>query len=94
MAGSELCRRVSRLRGRRNGAGHSGLGGGARRPVDLSNVRSLTGGKYAEGYHHQQYLARNINGYYGIGGTGVTCPIDVAGATVHVERDGNEGQFA
>lgn len=29
---------------------------------------------YAEGYH-QQYLAKNPNGYCGIGGTGVTCPI-------------------
>jgi peptide-methionine (S)-S-oxide reductase len=27
---------------------------------------------YAEGYH-QQYLAKNPNGYCGIGGTGVTC---------------------
>lgn len=29
---------------------------------------------YAEQYH-QQYLAKNPNGYCGIGGTGVTCPI-------------------
>lgn len=29
---------------------------------------------YAEGYH-QQYLARNVNGYCGLGGTGVACPI-------------------
>jgi peptide-methionine (S)-S-oxide reductase len=28
---------------------------------------------YAEGYH-QQYLAKNPNGYCGIGGTGVSCP--------------------
>ncbi len=28
---------------------------------------------YAEDYH-QQYLAKNPNGYCGIGGTGVTCP--------------------
>jgi len=28
---------------------------------------------YAEEYH-QQYLAKNPNGYCGIGGTGVTCP--------------------
>jgi len=32
---------------------------------------------YAEPYH-QQYLAKNPNGYCGIGGTGVTCPIGVA----------------
>jgi len=31
----------------------------------------------AEDYH-QQYLAKNPNGYCGIGGTGVTCPIGVA----------------
>jgi peptide-methionine (S)-S-oxide reductase len=29
---------------------------------------------YAEDYH-QQYLAKNPQGYCGIGGTGVTCPI-------------------
>ena len=29
---------------------------------------------YAEEYH-QQYLAKNPNGYCGIGGTGVSCPI-------------------
>jgi peptide-methionine (S)-S-oxide reductase len=29
---------------------------------------------YAEDYH-QQYLAKNPNGYCGLGGTGVTCPI-------------------
>ena len=30
--------------------------------------------------YHQQYLDRNINGYCGIGGTGVSCPIGVAAA--------------
>jgi len=34
---------------------------------------------YAEGYH-QQYLAKNPNGYCGLGGTGVSCPIRVAAA--------------
>ena len=29
---------------------------------------------FAEDYH-QQYLAKNPNGYCGIGGTGVVCPI-------------------
>jgi len=29
---------------------------------------------YAEPYH-QQYLAKNPNGYCGLGGTGVSCPI-------------------
>ena len=32
---------------------------------------------YAENYH-QQYLARNPNGYCGIGGTGVACPIGLS----------------
>jgi len=32
---------------------------------------------YAEDYH-QQYLAKNPNGYCGLGGTGVSCPIGVA----------------
>eukprot|EP00611_Tribonema_gayanum_P007803 TRINITY_DN17234_c0_g1_i4.p1 TRINITY_DN17234_c0_g1~~TRINITY_DN17234_c0_g1_i4.p1 ORF type:complete len:214 (+),score=7.67 TRINITY_DN17234_c0_g1_i4:50-691(+) len=32
---------------------------------------------YAEDYH-QQYLAKNPNGYCGIGGTGVSCPIGIA----------------
>jgi peptide-methionine (S)-S-oxide reductase len=34
---------------------------------------------YAEDYH-QQYLAKNPNGYCGIGGTGVSCPIGLATA--------------
>jgi len=32
---------------------------------------------YAEDYH-QQYLAKNPNGYCGLGGTGVVCPVGVA----------------
>ena len=32
---------------------------------------------YAEDYH-QQYLAKNPNGYCGIGGTGVSCPAGLA----------------
>jgi peptide-methionine (S)-S-oxide reductase len=35
---------------------------------------------YAEDYH-QQYLAKNPNGYCGLGGTGVTCPAGVAPLT-------------
>jgi peptide-methionine (S)-S-oxide reductase len=31
---------------------------------------------YAEDYH-QQYLGKNPNGYCGLGGTGVTCPVGV-----------------
>jgi peptide-methionine (S)-S-oxide reductase len=36
---------------------------------------------YAEDYH-QQYLAKNPNGYCGLGGTGVACPVGVAAAPV------------
>jgi peptide-methionine (S)-S-oxide reductase len=32
---------------------------------------------YAEDYH-QQYLAKNPNGYCGIGGTGVSCPVGLS----------------
>jgi peptide-methionine (S)-S-oxide reductase len=34
---------------------------------------------YAEPYH-QQYLAKNPNGYCGLGGTGVACPVGLASA--------------
>ena len=34
---------------------------------------------YAEPYH-QQYLAANPNGYCGLGGTGLSCPVGVASA--------------
>jgi peptide-methionine (S)-S-oxide reductase len=33
---------------------------------------------YAEDYH-QQYLAKNPHGYCGLGGTGVSCPVGLAG---------------
>ncbi len=32
---------------------------------------------YAEDYH-QQYLGKNPNGYCGLGGTGVTCPVGIS----------------
>ena len=35
---------------------------------------------YAEDYH-QQYLAKNPNGYCGLGGTGVACPVGLKAAT-------------
>jgi peptide-methionine (S)-S-oxide reductase len=35
---------------------------------------------YAEPYH-QQYLAKNPNGYCGLDGTGVSCPIGVVTQT-------------
>jgi peptide-methionine (S)-S-oxide reductase len=34
---------------------------------------------YAEDYH-QQYLGKNPNGYCGLGGTGVACPIGLISA--------------
>ena len=34
---------------------------------------------YAEEYH-QQYLAKNPNGYCGLGGTGVSCPVGAVAA--------------
>ena len=34
---------------------------------------------YAEDYH-QQYLAKNPNGYCGLGGTGVACPVGLTSA--------------
>jgi peptide-methionine (S)-S-oxide reductase len=35
---------------------------------------------YAEPYH-QQYLAANPNGYCGLGGTGVSCPVGLPGSS-------------
>ena len=35
---------------------------------------------YAEAYH-QQYLAKNPNGYCGLGGTGVSCPVGLFSKT-------------
>ena len=42
--------------------------------TDIAPIDMATGFFYAEPYH-QQYLAKNPNGYCGIGGTGVSCPI-------------------
>jgi peptide-methionine (S)-S-oxide reductase len=41
---------------------------------DVEAIDLDTGFFYAEPYH-QQYLAKNPNGYCGVGGTGVSCPI-------------------
>ena len=37
-----------------------------------TEIESIREFYYAEDYH-QQYLAKNVNGYCGLGGTGVTC---------------------
>ncbi len=39
-----------------------------------TEIRAAPPFYFAEGYH-QQYLAKNPNGYCGLGGTGVACPI-------------------
>lgn len=39
-----------------------------------TDIAPLDAFYYAEEYH-QQYLAKNPNGYCGIGGTGVSCPV-------------------
>ena len=39
-----------------------------------TEIKAIDEFYYAEPYH-QQYLAKNPNGYCGIGGTGVSCPI-------------------
>ncbi len=44
-----------------------------------TEVKPLDHFFYAEPYH-QQYLAKNPNGYCGIGGTGVSCPIGLSRA--------------
>ena len=46
------------------------LGGRARHLVEAPEYF------YAEDYH-QQYLAKNPDGYCGLGGTGVSCPVGV-----------------
>jgi peptide-methionine (S)-S-oxide reductase len=50
------------------GAGYGGI---------TTEIREAPVFWYAEDYH-QQYLHKNPNGYCGIGGTGVACPIGVA----------------
>ena len=45
-----------------------------------TEIRSAPAFYYAEDYH-QQYLAKNPDGYCGLGGTGVSCPVGVGVAT-------------
>jgi peptide-methionine (S)-S-oxide reductase len=54
----------------------SALAGAGEGPV-TTEIREAPDFYYAEEYH-QQYLAKNPDGYCGIGGTGVTCPISFA----------------
>lgn len=46
-----------------------------------TEIRAAPPFYYAEDYH-QQYLAKNPNGYCGLGGTGVSCPVGV-GVAAH-----------
>ena len=41
-----------------------------------TEIRSAPEFYYAEDYH-QQYLGKNPNGYCGLGGTGVSCPVGI-----------------
>ena len=50
------------------GAGHRAI---------TTEIRPAPPFYYAEDYH-QQYLAKNPDGYCGIGGTGVACPVGLA----------------
>ena len=44
-----------------------------------TEIREAPAYYYAEDYH-QQYLGKNPNGYCGLGGTGVSCPVGVIAA--------------
>jgi peptide-methionine (S)-S-oxide reductase len=44
-----------------------------------TKIRPLETFYYAEDYH-QQYLAKNPDGYCGIGGTGISCPVGLKSA--------------
>ncbi len=46
--------------------------------TELAEVDAAHPFYYAEDYH-QQYLAKNPGGYCGLGGTGVACPVGIAG---------------
>lgn len=46
----------------------------ARRATITTEILDAPPFYYAEDYH-QQYLAKNPNGYCGLGGTGVSCPV-------------------
>jgi peptide-methionine (S)-S-oxide reductase len=55
----------------RKGAGHGG---------EITTELAPAGPFYYAEPYHQQYLAKNPNGYCGLGGTGVSCPVGVAAA--------------
>jgi peptide-methionine (S)-S-oxide reductase len=45
---------------------------------EISTEIALAGPFYYAEDYHQQYLAKNPNGYCGLGGTGVSCPVGIA----------------
>ena len=45
---------------------------------------------YAEGYH-QQYLHKVPNGYCGLAGTGVSCPVPTAASVAEATGSEHEG---
>ncbi len=45
---------------------------------DITTEIQLAGPFYMAEEYHQQYLSKNPDGYCGIGGTGVSCPVGVA----------------
>jgi peptide-methionine (S)-S-oxide reductase len=47
---------------------HAGYG-------DVSTELAAAGPFYYAEPYHQQYLSKNPNGYCGLGGTGVACPV-------------------
>jgi len=46
-------------------------------PAITTEIQPAPAFYYAEDYH-QQYLGKNPNGYCGLGGTGVTCPVGIS----------------
>ena len=66
----------------------------ARRRLRRDHDRDRPAGQfyYAEDYH-QQYLAKVPNGYCGLGGTGVSCPVGLgAQASWHVPSAAGAGR--
>jgi peptide-methionine (S)-S-oxide reductase len=58
---------------------------GQSRPI-TTEIRDAPEFYFAEPYH-QQYLAKNPDGYCGLGGTGVTCPVEVYGAAIATDGE-------
>ncbi len=48
--------------------------------TEIAPLPAPRGGFYYAEDYHQQYLAKNPNGYCGLGGTGVSCPVGIGAA--------------